>query len=236
VVTLHGERVDNKFALFQTGKDPKGWMIHRMDPAPEGWEPLPAGLEPMRAGEGKRIPRNEAEWAYEIEWAGLRVLAYSEPGHLRLEHPEHGDVVGHFPETRRLNRQLSSSAAILDGVVTAFDGDGLPVAGAVAQRLAKKSPRPLKSDPRFSLQLFDLLHFDGATLLDRSYEDRRQRLVELELEGDSWQTPGNHRGEGAALRERAAGLGVRGIVAKRLDSKYRPGAESKDWRRISAAG
>ncbi len=98
VVTLHGERVDNQFALFQAGRDAKNWLIHRMDPAPEGWEPLPEGLEPMRPSEGKRIPRNEDEWAYEIAWDGLRVLAHSEPGHLRLEHRRtrrcHGPVSG----------------------------------------------------------------------------------------------------------------------------------------------
>jgi bifunctional non-homologous end joining protein LigD len=236
VVVLHGERVDNRFALFQAGKEAKNWLIHRMDPPPEGWEPLPEGLEPMRASEGKRIPRNEDDWAYEIEWDGLRVLALSEPGRLRLEHPEHGDVTAQFPEVRRLNRELSSNAAILDGVVTAFDRDGLPVAEAVESRLAKRSPRPRKSDPRFSLQLFDLLHFDGASLLDEPYAERRERLEALELKADNWQTPGYHRGEGRALLERSAALGLRGIVAKRLDSAYRPGAETRDWRRIRASG
>ena len=234
VVVLHGGRVDNRFALFQAGKEAKNWLIHRMDPPPDGWEPLPDDTEPMRAAVGKRIPRNEEEWAYEIQWRGLRVLAYSEPGRLRLGSAEHGDVTAQFPEVRRLNRQLSSNAALLDGVVTAFGPDGLPVPDAVKRRLTKKSPRPLKSDPRFSLQLFDVLHFDGASLLDDPYCERRERLEALELDGDGWQTPGNHGGEGAALRERSAALGLSGIVAKRLDSKYRPGAESKDWRRISA--
>jgi bifunctional non-homologous end joining protein LigD len=235
VVTLHGERVDNQFALFQAGRETKNWLIHRMDPPPEGWEPLPEALEPMRASVGRQVPRNEDEWAYEIEWVGLRVLAYSEPGRLWLQHPEHGDVTAQFPEVRRLNRQMSSDAAIFDGVVVAFGSDGAPVAGAVEKRLAKKSPRPLKSDPRFSLQLFDVLHFDGASLLDLPYSDRREQLEGLELQGDGWQTPGNHRGEGRALLDSVEAIGVPGIVAKRLDSKYRPGAESKDWRRIRAA-
>jgi bifunctional non-homologous end joining protein LigD len=190
----------------------------------------------MRASEGKQIPRNEDEWAYEIEWDGARVLAYSEPGHLRLEHPERGDVTAYFPETRRLNRQLSSSAAIFDGVVVAFDRDGLPAGDAVESRLAKKSPpRASASSPhRFSLQLFDLIHFDGASLFDLTYEERRDRLEALELDGDGWQTPSNHRGEGRALLDRSGALGLPGIVAKRLASNYMPGTESRDWRRIAA--
>jgi bifunctional non-homologous end joining protein LigD len=235
VITLHGKRVNNKFALFQAGRESKNWLIHRMDPPPDDWEPLPEGWEPMRASVGKQVPRKEGEWAYEIEWAGLRVLAYSEPGRLWLQHPKHGDVTAQFPEVRRLNRQLSSNAAIFDGVVVAFDGDGLPVSGAVEKRLTKKSPRPLKSDPRFSLQLFDILHFDGRPMLELPYSERRELLEELELAGDGWQTPGNHRGEGRALLDRAPALGLPGIVAKRLDSTYRPGVEAKAWRRIKAA-
>jgi bifunctional non-homologous end joining protein LigD len=232
VVVLHGERVDNRFALFQAGKEAKNWLIHRMDPPPEDWEPLPEELEPMRASEGKRVPRNEDEWAYEIAWEGLRVLAYSEPGRLWLVHPERGDVTAQFPEVRRLNRQLSSNAAVFDGIVAAFGGDGLPVEGAIEKRLTKKSPRPLKSDPRFSLQLFDILHFGGSPLLDLPYTERRQCLEELELTGDGWQTPSFHVGDGRALLEQSARLGVRGIVAKKLDGEYRPGVESKDWREI----
>ena len=189
---------------FRPARTAKNWLIHRMDPPPEGWEPLPEGLEPMRPSEGKRIPESEDEWAYEIEWDGLRVLAYSEPGRLRLEHPERGDVTAQFPEVRRLNRQLSSNAAILDGVVAAFGRDGLPVAGAVERTAAKKSPRPRKSDPRFSLQLFDLLHFDGASLLDSAYEERRERLEGLELErrrlADARQPPRRGRGPARARR------------------------------------
>ena len=234
VVVLHGNRVDNRFALFRAGKDPKSWLIHRMDPSPEGWQPLPEQLAPMRASEGKRIPKAEEEWAYEIAWRGARVLVYSEPGHMRLEHADRGDVSAFFPETRRLNRQLSSNAAILDGVVTALDREGLPGGDAVHKRLAKKTPpRPNVSGPhRFSLQLFDLLHFDGASLLDVPYSERRERLEALELSGDGWQTPGFHRGDGRALLERGAAVGLPGIVAKRLDSVYEPGSETSDWRRF----
>ena len=59
VLTFTGEKVKGRYALFQTrGRD---WMIHRMDPAPEGWEPLPAELQPMLASAGRQIPRKQAE-------------------------------------------------------------------------------------------------------------------------------------------------------------------------------
>ena len=48
IVTLHGERVDGKYALFQTKGDQ--WMIHRMSPpADPSREPVPHDLKPMLA-------------------------------------------------------------------------------------------------------------------------------------------------------------------------------------------
>src|SRR5213080_4535255 len=45
---FHGERVRGRYALFQTGSEPKDWMIHRMDP-PEDRErePMPERVVPM---------------------------------------------------------------------------------------------------------------------------------------------------------------------------------------------
>jgi bifunctional non-homologous end joining protein LigD len=51
VATFHGERVQGRYALFQTRGD--DWMIHRMDPPASGREPLPGGIEPMKATLGK---------------------------------------------------------------------------------------------------------------------------------------------------------------------------------------
>src|ERR687888_990938 len=31
IVTFHGSRLAGRYALFHAGKDPKDWMIHRMD-------------------------------------------------------------------------------------------------------------------------------------------------------------------------------------------------------------
>jgi bifunctional non-homologous end joining protein LigD len=235
VITLHGERVDTRYALFQAGKGDRNWLIHRMDPAPEGYEPMPEELEPMLARPA-RLPRSEDRWGYEIGWAGVRVLAFSAPGRLRLHHPRLGDVTDRFPEIRRLNRQLGSTAAILDGVIVAFGDDGRPDPGPAKARLARATAPRASAAGRdgISLQLFDLLYLEIGSLLDSPYIERRDSLAQLALGGDAWQTPGFHRGEGAELRERSAAFGLEGIVAKRLDSRYEPGVVSDNWRRIKS--
>ena len=51
IVTFHGERLEGKYALFQTKG--KNWMIHRMDPPQQsGREPMPEQLVPMLASAG----------------------------------------------------------------------------------------------------------------------------------------------------------------------------------------
>ena len=77
--------------------------------------------------------------------------------------------------------------------------------------------------------LFDLLYLDGHVLMDLAYQERRQRLTDLRLGGSNWQTPAHHVGDGKALRDAARAQGLPGVVAKRLDSTYQPGIESKDW-------
>ena len=103
IVTLAGEKVSGRYALFQTRGD--DWMIHRMDPPPAGWERMPDRLEPMLPTPG-RLPKDEASWAFEIRWEGVRALAYCEPGHLRLATADATDATGKYGEVRGVLEQL----------------------------------------------------------------------------------------------------------------------------------
>jgi bifunctional non-homologous end joining protein LigD len=80
--------------------------------------------------------------------------------------------------------------------------------------------------------LFDLLYADGRVLFEEPYSERRARLEALGFDGEAWQTPAYHRGDGAALQKASLEQGLEGIVAKRLDSPYRPGKRGRDWLKI----
>jgi len=146
-VALHGERVDARYALFPIssspteGERPKEWMIHRMDPpADAAREPMPEHVKPMLARPGS-LPRKDDGWAYEIKWDGVRAIAYSTPGELRLESRNLKEITGSYPELARLNRALSSHAAILDGEIVAFDEHGRPSFAALQRRMHVGSPK-----------------------------------------------------------------------------------------------
>jgi bifunctional non-homologous end joining protein LigD len=234
VLRFDGQKVRGRYALFQTRGD--DWMIHRMDPPEEGRAPLPHAVEPMRAKPG-RLPRNDDEFGYEVSWDGARTLAFCEPGHLRLVGGDGAEVTRTFPEVRVVLEHLHGQDALIDGVVVAFDADGIPSRELVDRRAEADSDskiRRLRRDVPVAYLAFDLLHLDGRSRLRDPYEERRARLQELGLEGEGLQTPSYHRGDGRALREASAERGLGAIVAKRLTSPYRPGKVSPDWREIPA--
>jgi bifunctional non-homologous end joining protein LigD len=208
LIVLRGERVSGRYVLFQTsGKD---WMMHRMEPPEPGWAPMPSGVRPMRSTVANRLPTSDADWAFELAWPGERRLAPVSGGRADLP----------FPELRALGPALAPTECLLDGVVVSFGPDG------ALRRSAPESP--------VQYLVFDLLWLAGKSTVDLPYADRRDLLLGLELNGANWQTPPHFTGGGRFALDAAREQGLPGIIAKRLDSPYRPDTESRDWRALSA--
>lgn len=244
-VELHGERVTGRYALFPMGSDAKDWMIHRMgEPAADGWvlgqEAMPDQLVPMLAKAGPIPPaREDAQWAYEIKWDGVRAVAFSEPGRLRLITRNGNDVTARYPELGRMNRALSMHRAILDGEVVAFEENGShppkPSFAALQGRMhltRDAQVRRMAKEAPVNYMAFDLLWLDGRSLMDLPYEERRAALRALLADGERWQVPDHVVGDGARVLAATREQGLEGIVAKRLDSPYEPGRRSGCWRKV----
>jgi bifunctional non-homologous end joining protein LigD len=232
-IELRGERVHGRYALFPTKG--KNWMIHRMDPPSDpGWEPMPESLRPMLAVAGK-LPRGDG-WAFELKWDGVRAIAYCEPGRVKLESRNVRDISGQYPEVSRdLREALGSIEAVLDGEVVAFNEDGRPSFQRLQRRMHVASDSTVRrrmADTPATYIAFDLLYFEGRSLLSLPYADRRAALDRLELSGTQLQAPANHLGEGSELLALTKEQGLEGLVAKRLDSPYTPGKRSKAWTKV----
>ncbi len=240
-VQLHGERLKARYALFPIDKDdpPKDWMIHRMDPPEDpGREPMPQRIVPMLARSGQ-LPDEDSGWAFEIKWDGVRAIAYSTPGELRLESRNLNDITDSYPELARLGRELGSHQAVLDGEIVAFGEDGRPSFGTLQSRMhvaSRESARRLSKATPVTYVIFDLLWLDGHSLMELPYTERRARLAELALNGERWQTPEHVVGNGRALLAASVEQRLEGIVAKRLDSTYRPGQRGGSWIKIKTRG
>jgi bifunctional non-homologous end joining protein LigD len=227
LVTFKGGRLHGRYALFQAGSSEKDWMIHRMDaPIDPTAEEIPDFVEPMLA-RLSTLPADEADWAFEVKWDGVRAVARSQPGRIQLLSRRGNEVTTAYPELRALNRALGSHAAILDGEVVGFEAlqPRMHLRGqAAVRRLAQTTP--------VSYVIFDLLWLDGHSLTELSYMERRERLDALKLDGEYWCVPEFHVGEGSALLEATREQDLEGVIAKRLSSRYVPGRRSDSWLKI----
>jgi bifunctional non-homologous end joining protein LigD len=233
IAVFHGERLSGRYALFRTrGQD---WLIHRMDPPEDpGYEPMPDRLKPMLARSGE-LPRNEQDYGFEVKWDGIRTVLFCDHGHLTLQGRNFTDFTPRYPEVRELARELGARRLILDGEIVAFDDEGRPSFERLQTRMHLASDSAVKRrlrDTPVTYVIFDLLYLDGRSTLSLAYEDRRELLEELELEGPAWRTPAYHRGEGSALLAATRELGIEGVVAKRLDCPYEPGRRASGWIKV----
>jgi bifunctional non-homologous end joining protein LigD len=234
MVVFSGERLTGKYVLFHAGKDPKDWMIHRMDPpVDETAEEMPDAIEPMLAKPGT-LPGRPEDWAFEVKWDGVRAMIHSRPGRLHLFSRAGNDITPAYPELRAINPQLSSHEAILDGEIVAFDDDGHPSFQALQSRMHARGAhvKRLAEERPVTLMVFDVLWLDGHSLVDLPWTERRERLEALGLEGPHWQTPPAYPGQGEGLLAATAEQGLVGVIAKRADAVYRPGRRSDAWLKI----
>ena len=235
IVVLKGSRVDGRYALFHT-RD-KDWMIHRMDPAEPGWTPVPEDVRPMLATRATRLPPDDDAWGYELRWDGIRAIAEVAGGQLRLVGAEGELIADRYPEVRPLAEALAPTEAVLDGEIVAFGADGRVDPDRLRRRSeatdAAAARRLMARMPVLYLA-FDVLWLEGRSTLELGYADRRELLEAMRIAGPNWQTPPHFAGGGAFAQQTSREQGLAGIVAKRLDSPYRPGRRTKSWLEIDA--
>jgi bifunctional non-homologous end joining protein LigD len=178
---------------------------------------------------------SHGRWAYEVKWDGIRVVVGVEDGALHLVTRNANDVTHRYPELVGLPAALDGHDAVLDGEVVAFDMHGRPSFQLLQRRMhveGRHDIERLAAEVPVTLMLFDVLALDRKSLLDRPYLERRAVLQSLGLDGDAWRTPPHEEGDGSTLWEWSRDHGMEGVVAKRVDSVYRPGRRSPDWVKV----
>lgn len=190
----------------------------------------------MKATSADRVPAGPG-WAAEIKWDGMRIHATiartgdNGGARMTLRSSNGRDVTGSFPELAGLADALGADA-VLDGEVVVFEGER-PSFSRLQQRIHIDRPNPtlVESHPVVYI-VFDLLMLDGNSLIGLPYRTRRRLLNDLLPDGGTWRTPPFVDDDPEALLQLASERELEGIVVKRLDSVYEPGARSSAWRKI----
>ncbi|MBX9244685.1 DNA ligase [Actinotalea ferrariae] len=178
-----------------------------------------------RAPDPDRLPHGP-EWAYEVKWDGVRVLADTRDGMLRLRARSGRDVTVTYPELAGLERV---QGAVLDGEVVVMSG-GIPSFEALAERMnVRDSSRAIRLASRVPATyiVFDVLMLYGVDVSRNPFSERRATLERLELPACAQLSPVYPDGD--ALWQVTREHGLEGVVAKRLTSTYQPGRRSSDW-------
>ena len=187
-------------------------------------------MRPMLAtpGDPRSGPPTGPDWAHEIKWDGIRLLADVQDGRLRLLTRGQRDVAVGFPELAGL--AALSGDLLLDGEAVALV-DGRPSFAHVVDRVHITSPaaaQRISTTRPVTYLAFDLLRVDGLDLTTLPWSARRQALEDLlEQVPHAQLSPVFEDGAGllAATREE----GLEGVVSKRRSSAYRPGERSGQW-------
>jgi bifunctional non-homologous end joining protein LigD len=191
------------------------------------------GLKPMKATTGE-VPGGD-DWAFEVKWDGMRVLAASGPDQPITAISGNGiEVSGRFPELGEIADAAGGCSVVLDGEVVVLDERGRSNFSLMQSRMHVERPERvaglLASAPVVYV-VFDLLVLDGNPVTGLPYTERRELLVDLVEPQPHLMVPAHQVGHGHELYAAAQANGLEGIMAKRLTSTYEPGRRSSQWRK-----
>jgi bifunctional non-homologous end joining protein LigD len=183
--------------------------------------PHPRFIAPMECLRMSKLPEG-AQWIYEVKWDGYRIIAVKDGKHAAVYSRNGEDFSERFPSVVFALKELNVSRAIFDGEMVALDANGR----ASFQELQNyKSTRH-----QITYYIFDLLHANGADLIDDALSERRARLEKLAARfADPLRLSDVFRTDLHTFTQSAKQLGLEGIVAKNLKSTYESGKRSGNW-------
>jgi len=194
-------------------------------------------VRPMLAASAARISDAlakmgaDAECAVEWKLDGIRIQAHLAEGAVRLFTRTLDEITGRLPEVVATLGQLPVRTAVFDGELIALRADGRPLPFQdTAARTASQDAGP---GVPLSVFLFDVLHADGADLIDLPYWRRHAELARA-VPPDLL-TPRLVTGsidEASEFFRDALAHGHEGVVVKSLDAPYAAGRRGSGWIKV----
>ena len=195
---------------------------------------LPAFVRPMLAQPGS--PFDSDQHLFEIKWDGTRMLAFVDDAGYRFSNRHCGDRTEQYPEFAFLAQ--APAGTILDGEMVVLH-DGQPDFRRLLSRDQARRPLTIRLLARSlpaTYVVFDLLYSRYRSLLAEPLQHRRALIGQLvqELGQPALVLSQGIVGAGTTFFQQVCQLGMEGVVAKCVTSRYRPGRRSASWIKIKA--
>jgi DNA ligase 1 len=193
--------------------------------------PVGPMLAQTATGVGEALERLGGAGVFEAKLDGARVQIHRTGDDVSIYTRSLDDVTGRLPEVVEATLALPVTDFIADGEAIALRADGRPhrfqITASRFGRAADRAAQPL------SVFFFDILHLDGADLLDEPTDKRLSALDAI--------VSAAHRVDrlvtsdaGAAQRflETTLAAGHEGVMAKSLTAPYEAGRRGAGWLKV----
>ena len=259
-ITLHGKKLKGEFALVKIkGMEDNAWLLikHRDKFATEVYDSekeTPANspinkwmaankipkkkvrpavntvrkklskfISPMLAKE-MEAPFNNTNWLFEIKWDGYRAIAEIKNEGVELYSRNGNSFNSAYPIVYNALKKIKPNM-VLDGEIVVLNEAGK----ADFQQLQHYAENP---DANIFYYVFDLLFLDGHSTTGLSLLQRKALLKKAIKKNNIIRYAGHVRTNGIDFFNVAKANDLEGIMAKKADSEYFPGARSGNWLKI----
>lgn len=155
------------------------------------------------------LPSDGDGWHFQVAFGGTPVIVHVDGGRIKITDADGNDLTGQHPRLAGLGPALGGTQALLDAEIAP------PVSGQPA-----------------GLWVRDVLHLEGTDVTPLPYEERRERLEALPLDGPHRRRVPSYRGGGKAVLAAAAQQELPAVLAKKADAPYLPGRRSPGYLEI----
>ena len=164
-------------------------------------------------------------YLYEPKLDGIRALCEVTPKTVQFFTRNGNDVTAQYPELNFRSR-IKAKQCILDGEIVIYDAEGKPDFNLWQMRK--------QHEHKATYVVFDILSKDGKSLLKKPLYERKKILEETIQETKRLELiPFSLNGK--KLWKIVSKLGLEGVIAKKIESVYKPDKRSTDWLKVKFA-
>lgn len=171
--------------------------------------------------------------AFEYKYDGFRVQVHKDKGKITVFTRRLDDVTSQFPEiVEYVKKQVKGSSFILDAECVGFDPKSkkyLPFQ-SISQRIKRKYDiKQMAEKFPVEVNVFDILNFEGESFLKKPFKERRAVIEKIITPAKLKIVPAEQLvtddpEEAREFYDAALKAGEEGVMAKNLDSIYKPGS------------
>ena len=234
---LYGRRLRGEFHLVKTKQGENTWLLFKskdryaakgrdaalgldLTKAPEANFPRTVTkMEPGERGDAFHDP----EWIFEMQFVGKRLLVAKRGDEVKLR-----SLRKRLPELERAALKLRAENALLDGMLVALDEGQRPCVTSLEEALQEGATE------RIQYYAFDLLYYEDYDLRGLPLLRRKEVLRHILPDPGALLYVDHVLGEGTKLADAVEAAGLRGMIAKHIESSYIAG-EDASWRSIRIA-